>query len=35
VARPRTAEQLLGIRGVGSAKLESYGEALLALLQRG
>jgi ATP-dependent DNA helicase RecQ len=35
VARPRTAEELLGVRGVGSAKLESYGDALLALLQRG
>ena len=31
-ARPRTPDELLEVKGVGSAKLESYGEALLALL---
>jgi ATP-dependent DNA helicase RecQ len=31
-ARPKTPAQLLEVKGVGSAKLESYGEALLALL---
>ena len=30
--RPQNADQLLGVKGVGSAKLEAYGEALLALL---
>jgi ATP-dependent DNA helicase RecQ len=31
-ARPRSAAQLLDVKGVGSAKLEAYGDALLALL---
>ena len=31
--RPQTAESLLGISGIGQAKLERYGEAVLALLR--
>ena len=31
-ARPRNPAELLEVKGVGSAKLEAYGEALLALL---
>ena len=31
-SRPRNADQLLSVKGVGSGKLEAYGEALLALL---
>jgi ATP-dependent DNA helicase RecQ len=31
-ARPRSAAQLLDVKGVGSAKLDAYGDALLALL---
>jgi ATP-dependent DNA helicase RecQ len=31
-ARPSSAAQLLDVKGVGSAKLEAYGDALLALL---
>ncbi|MBU3995201.1 MAG: HRDC domain-containing protein, partial [Actinobacteria bacterium] len=30
--RPQDAEALLGISGIGQAKLERYGEAVLALL---
>ena len=32
-ARPSNPKQLLGVKGVGSAKLEAYGDALLALLE--
>jgi hypothetical protein len=31
--RPTTSEALLGIGGIGPAKLEAYGEELLDLLQ--
>lgn len=33
--RPKTNEELLGIGGIGPAKLEAYGEELLDLLQSG
>jgi len=32
--RPRDADELLGINGVGQAKLERYGEAFLAIVRQ-
>jgi superfamily II DNA helicase RecQ len=32
VARPRTAADLLAISGIGSAKVEAYGEDILAVV---
>jgi ATP-dependent DNA helicase RecQ len=34
-ARPEGREALLGVKGVGPAKLESYAEAILALVTGG
>jgi len=34
LARPRTMDDLLGIPGIGQAKLERYGDAFLAVLAR-
>jgi ATP-dependent DNA helicase RecQ len=33
--RPRSADDLLEVKGIGPRKLEAYGEALLALVRRG
>jgi ATP-dependent DNA helicase RecQ len=33
--RPASLAELAGVSGIGAAKLERYGEALLAVLRRG
>jgi ATP-dependent DNA helicase RecQ len=34
MARPRHLQDLLGIPGIGQAKLERYGDAFLAVLEK-